>query len=164
MPLTTTSGYTFPVAGVPTTQTPNQGSPAAAGAEAKTDYGDYASWNGDFMGYLTWLNKYGTDADHDRFMNYLMSEESSRIAREWTAQREDSQYQRLVEDMKKAGINPYALLTQGGSPVSSASSGHSYNGSYSSTESLKAESNAQKWASLITSIISTVVIAAVMMA
>lgn len=34
-------------------------------------------------------------------------------------EREDSAYQRMVEDMKKAGLNPWTGLSSGGSPTSS---------------------------------------------
>lgn len=157
MPLTTTSGNTFPVAGVPTTQTPNSGSPAAQTLEPSKDWRDYSNWNGDFQGYLQYLDKYGSESDHDRFIDWLMTNESAKIARDWTASREDTQYQRLVDDLKKAGINPYALLNNGASPISSSSNGSSFTGAYSSNEALKKEANAQKWASLLSGVITSVV-------
>lgn len=42
---------------------------------------------------------------------------------EWTAQREDTQYQRLVHDLLKAGLNPAMLFGKSAQPVSSASAG-----------------------------------------
>lgn len=42
-------------------------------------------------------------------------------------EREDTTYQRLVEDLRKAGINPYYALSQGSiSPVSSSSASDVY--------------------------------------
>ena len=123
---------------------------------------DYSSWNGDFKGYLEYLDKNGTTADHDRFIDFLMSEYSEETARKWTAEREDTQYQRLVQDLRNAGINPYSLLTNGASPISSSSSGHSYTGSYSTNESLKKEQNAQKWVSIVTSILSSAIMIALL--
>lgn len=42
---------------------------------------------------------------------------------EWTAQREDTQYQRLVDDLQKAGLNPAMLFGKSAQPVSSPSAG-----------------------------------------
>ena len=42
----------------------------------------------------------------EKLLNYYMTEQSHKTARDWTAQREDSAYQRLVEDMKLAGVPP----------------------------------------------------------
>lgn len=92
------------------------------------DKKSYSSWNGDWFGYL----QYMADKDPafaDKYIDYMMGEQSAATAREWTAQREDSQFQRFSEDARKAGFNPVALLNLGGSPVSSSSSGNSYNGS-----------------------------------
>lgn len=47
---------------------------------------------------------------------------------EYTAGREDSQYQRLVEDLRKAGLNPAMLFGHGAQPASSASASPSSNG------------------------------------
>lgn len=42
---------------------------------------------------------------------------------EWTAQREDTQYQRLIDDLQKAGLNPAMLFGKSAQPVSSPSAG-----------------------------------------
>lgn len=70
----------------------------------------------------------GDAASLDYLISYLLSEQSLASAREWTAKREDSQYQRMVRDLKASGINPYFALT-GGSPVSSSTQGVNYQGS-----------------------------------
>lgn len=162
MPLTTTSGYTFPVAGVPTTQNPGSGLSSEA-QEKLSSYGslsDYSNWNGDWLGYLQYMAGQGDEVSQDRLFNYLMSENSNQTARNWTAQREDTQYQRLVSDLKAAGINPYALITGNVSPISSSSGGSSYSGSYAATASAKDEANQAKWATVLASIITTVIMAA----
>lgn len=147
MPLTTTSGYTFPVAGVPTAQNPAQGSPAgSSGNETTNDQKqNYSSWNGDWMGYLQYMAEHGDASAMDKLFNYFMSENSAQIAREWTEKREDSAYQRLVKDMRAAGFNPYALATMGGNPIASGSSGNNYSGSYSASYQINKEKNAQNW-------------------
>lgn len=70
----------------------------------------------------------GDASSMDYLISYLLSEQSAQTAREWTAKREDTQYQRFVQDATKAGINPYFALT-GGSPVSSSTQGVNYQGS-----------------------------------
>lgn len=93
--------------------------------------GDYSTYKGDWQGYLNDLAKSGDIVAMDRLLNYLMTEESLQKGRDWTAQREDSQYQRLVKDLRAAGLNPYYILTHaGGQPGVSASQGASYSGSY----------------------------------
>lgn len=47
---------------------------------------------------------------------------------EYTAGREDTQFQRLVEDLKKAGLNPAMLFGHGAQPASSPSASPSPNG------------------------------------
>lgn len=142
MPLTTTSGYTFPVSGVPTVQNPSSGSVPNTNNNPKDKY---SSWNGDWMGYLNYLADNGDKAALDKLMNYLMSENSAQIARQWTENREDSQFQRFSEDARKAGFNPQALLGFGGNAIASSSSGSSYSGSYQSSYDINKEKNAQNW-------------------
>lgn len=93
----------------------------------------YADFNGDWRAYLEYMADQGDAASIDKLVNYLQGEESADRARSWTAGREDTQYQRLVADLKAAGINPYILLNSGAQPISSASSGNSYNGSQFTT-------------------------------
>lgn len=80
--------------------------------------------------YLKYMAANGDEAANDKLMNYLLSEASSDRARQWTASREDSQYQRLFKDLSALGINPYIMLQSAGvGPVSTSSSGHTYSGS-----------------------------------
>lgn len=71
-------------------------------------------------------------------MNNQFNAEQVQIGREWQAQREDTYYQRKVEDMKTAGINPIMAISGGGADVGSTptassssvrSSGSNYSGS-----------------------------------
>lgn len=71
-------------------------------------------------------------------MNNQFNAEQAQIGREWQAQREDTYYQRMVEDMKTAGINPIMAISGGGADVGSTptassssarSSGSNYSGS-----------------------------------
>lgn len=71
----------------------------------------------------------------EKLVNYYMTEESNKTAREWTAIREDTAYQRLMKDLKKAGISPYVLT--GATPAVSSSSGKSY----TSTEAVTRENS-----------------------
>lgn len=74
-------------------------------------------------------------------MNNQFNAEQAQIGREWQAQREDTYYQRMVEDMKTAGINPIMAISGGGADVGSTptassssarSSGSNYSGSSAS--------------------------------
>lgn len=86
--------------------------------------------------FIKYQAQLGDTAAMDKIYNYALSERSNQIARDWTAEREDSQYARLFADLRSQGINPVAVL-QGATPVSSAASGTSYSGSqYSSAASL----------------------------
>lgn len=69
----------------------------------------------------------GNEAALQMLMNYYMTRQSEQSARDYNAQREDTYYQRMIADMKKAGISPYAL-SAGSAPLVGAS-GHSFTGS-----------------------------------
>ena len=129
MPITTTSGYTFPVGGLPTTQNPGTGTiNTPVDSKGSASYIPYDQWEGDWMSYADYLSSKNPGLA-DKWAEWYLQEQSNTTARQWTASREDSQYQRFAADARKAGFNPVALLNLGGQPVSSSSSGSSYSGS-----------------------------------
>lgn len=97
------------------------------------------------IGSVEWLEQQAANNEEwaiDYLTNYRLSQDSVNDARAWTAQREDTQYQRMVEDLRRAGINPYFALT-GGSPVSSSSQGVNYQGSYNTSARNNYRTNSQ---------------------
>ena len=64
---------------------------------------------------------------------YLRNKEEAQAARDWEKMMSDTSYQRAVEDLKKAGLNPYILMAQGlsGAPSYSGSSASTSAGSAS---------------------------------
>lgn len=111
---------------------------------------------------LQWLRERalaGDEAALDRYLNFMLSEESNQIAREWTANREDTSVQRFAEDARKAGFNPAGLLALGGSPISSSSSGSSYSGSNYTTDRHNKETEFKGWAQIVLSLIGTAMMA-----
>lgn len=99
--------------------------------DGKKNFSDY---NGDWRSYLEDLVNKGDAEAADKLLNYLMSEDSANRQREW----ESHSYQRLVNDLKAAGINPYILLNSGASPISSGSA-NSYSGSQFTTRAANRE-------------------------
>lgn len=69
----------------------------------------------------------GDDAAIDKLINYYQTEQSAKTARDWTSEREDNAYQRLMADIRKAGISPYILT--GAAPSASGATGKAYSGS-----------------------------------
>lgn len=84
----------------------------------------------------------GDAAWQDKLWNYLATREGEKTARDWTAKREDSAYQRLTSDLKAAGISPYVL--SGASPMASASASKSYSGSELTSQKNNKENNKLK--------------------
>lgn len=68
----------------------------------------------------------------EKLFNYYSTKKSEETARELTMKREDNQYQRLVEDLRKAGISPYVISSA--SPGVSAFTGATYSGSQMTSE------------------------------
>lgn len=84
----------------------------------------------DFSSVLSGVEKKAQNGDPsalEHLFNYYASEASAKSARDWTAAREDTQYQRLMADLQKAGISPYILT--GATPGVSSATGVSHSGS-----------------------------------
>lgn len=90
------------------------------------------------IGSYEWLKSQALQGDAeaiDALISYELSEMSANSARSWTAQREDSSYQRAVADLKKAGLNPWILASGGFSGFASSGQQNSYTrGQYTSSE------------------------------
>lgn len=76
-----------------------------------------------------WLDVWTEAAKHsdewaEKLMDYYSEKDSLDAANKYTAEREDSAYQRLVEDLKKAGLNPAMMFSGSASPSASASQGY----------------------------------------
>lgn len=57
-------------------------------------------------------------------LNSARSAEQARIARNWSEEMSNSQYQRAVADLRKSGLNPILAASNGGAGVPSASVGN----------------------------------------
>lgn len=68
-----------------------------------------------------------SEAAREKLYGYYFDLYRDKTANEWTAQREDSQWQRAVADLQKAGLSPYVL--SGGTPSASRATVSSSNGS-----------------------------------
>ena len=115
----------------------------------------YDDYNGDWMRFLRDKANSGDEASLDRMMNYIMTEASNDRARKWTANREDNAYQRLVKDLRAAGINPMVMF-QGVNPIASSSSGSTYSGNPYISNNKNYQTNATNWAKIITSFLTSV--------
>lgn len=81
----------------------------------------------EWVNYLRNEASKGNSAAFDKLFNYIASETSAKTARDWTAEREDNQYQRLMDDLREAGISPYILSNA--IPGASGARQNSYSGS-----------------------------------
>lgn len=85
---------------------------------------------------ISYLQKYAkTDAaSRDMLFNYYLTEKSTASARKWEEEQNAKRYQVMVDDLKKAGINPYWLGSLGGAASyqgqQSKYSGSAYETSY----------------------------------
>lgn len=92
------------------------------------DYSDRKNLSSDtWEQYLKARAVKGDDAALDYLLNYYMSEHSAQSARAYESQKNATAYQTLVEDMKKAGLNPYWISSLT-APTYTSSSNH-YSGS-----------------------------------
>lgn len=87
----------------------------------------FGSSDSSWLDSLTRKAQSGDTAAYEKLIDYYMTRDSEKTARDWTASREDTQYQRLIADLDKAGISPYIL--SGATPGVSSSVGKSYSGS-----------------------------------
>lgn len=81
--------------------------------------------------WLDWLRDRARKGDQsalDYYLNYMMSERSAETARNYEKEMNSKRYQIMVEDLKKAGINPYWIESLSGVPSYSGNS-VSYSGS-----------------------------------
>lgn len=89
---------------------------------------------------LDYLRSQNDEGSKDYYIKYLLDKLFENDARAYNAQREDTYYQRMVEDLKKAGISPYAL-SPSGSPISSASGFNASGTSYTSARNSQRSSD-----------------------
>lgn len=73
-----------------------------------------------------WI-KYGDTAAYEKYIDKVIEYENDKTAIARTEHREDTAYQRLEADLRKAGISPYIL--SGASPFAGAATFHSTTGS-----------------------------------
>ena len=71
---------------------------------------------------MKFMSQY-SDEWAEKLIDYYMSQDSINKANEYNASREDTAYQRLVADLKAAGLNPALMYGNSASPVGTASSG-----------------------------------------
>ena len=108
----------------------------------------------------------GDTAALDYIVKYYLDQRSENSARSYNAMREDTAYQRLMADLKKAGISPYGL-TPSLTPINGSSgftaSGNSYTSARNTTYS-KSMDTVSKFAQIIGSVVSAITVAMIMAA
>lgn len=84
----------------------------------------YVQENPDLSGedYLRYMAEH-SDEWAEKYIDYITEKQSIDDANAYTASREDTAYQRLVEDLKKSGLNPSMMYGSSASPQASGSAG-----------------------------------------
>lgn len=77
----------------------------------------------DYEDYLKYMSAH-SDEWAEKYLDYLIDKKSIDEQNAYTANREDTAYQRLVQDLKAAGLNPALLYGSSASPSASGSVGH----------------------------------------
>ena len=111
---------------------------------------------------LTTKAKNGDAAAQEKLFNYYATQKSEQTARDYTAEREDHAYSRLIKDLESAGISPYII--SGASPSVTGYSGASYSGSQLATQENNKRSNSNEVATKIMSLIGTALMYALLFA
>ena len=73
--------------------------------------------------YMAWMAQH-SDEWAEKYLDYLTEKGQLDTANEYTANREDTAYQRLVADLKAAGLNPAMMYGSSASPSAAASQGY----------------------------------------
>lgn len=93
----------------------------------------------------------GDTAAYEKYVDMVVNYENDMNSREYAAMREDTYTQRLLADLRKAGISPYVL--SGINPQAAASTFHSVSGSQmTSYANSKRSEEAQNTRSALTTV------------
>lgn len=91
--------------------------------------------------FSDWLGFTNTQADYDKWKagyNAWYEQKATNSARAWDEYIQSTYYQRMVEDLKKAGLNPWLALNSGiGNTVNYSSAGSGSSARYKSDEKNK---------------------------
>lgn len=69
-----------------------------------------------YMDALKYMSQY-SDEWAEKYIDYIAEQEGLEKANAYTAQREDTAYQRLVADLRAAGLNPAMMYGSSASPI-----------------------------------------------